>query len=118
MAWLVPDLFFGDVAETAAFDQPEQFFGEVGGVVSGALEGLAHEEHVCGVQGLSGIAVGYVASKQGAIKLVDFAVGAKDEACGIQVALGETLADTLQHLLEDIGHFKQRLRVCFGQAGG
>jgi hypothetical protein len=34
------------VAQTAAFDQAVEIFGEIGSVVAGAFEGLRHEEHV------------------------------------------------------------------------
>ena len=68
--------------------------------------------------GFLGIAVGNVAAEEVAVELVDLTVSAQDEAGGIQLALGESFADALQHLLQDIGHFEERLGVCFGEAGG
>lgn len=59
-------------------------------MVSGALQGLCHQQRVGTVLQVTGVVLD-VAAKQELVNLIDLTVGAKDEARGLQVTPNKTL---------------------------
>lgn len=108
---LIFDLAFWRVAHAAAFDQAEEFFGKVGGVVAGALERLRHQQDFGTVLDLVGL---QMSAKKRAMHLVNFAIGAQDLAGKFYVAAAEAFANLLQHFLKHFGHFEKLFEIQFG----
>ncbi len=99
-------------------NQVEEFFGQVFGVVTGALEGLRHEQDA-GAVGGDALAAGFeVAVEDGATGGVDFGVELENRLREVEVAGQESLVDLGEHFLKDVGHFDKIVGVFAGEAGG
>ena len=81
-----------DVADGVSADEVADFFGEIFGVIAGALEGLGHEDDL--QAGLAGDVFGIldVAEEDEVAEAVHFGVGAEDVDGFADVAGGEGVA--------------------------
>ena len=95
---------FEDVADGVAADEVADFFGEVLGVVAGALKRLSHEDDL--QAGLMGKTLGIldVAEEDEIAEAIDFGVGTEDIDGFGNVAAGESVANVGEHFFKDGGH--------------
>jgi len=95
---------FEDVADGVSADEVADFFGEVFGVIAGALERLGHKDDL--QAGLMGnvFRVFDVAKKNQIAKAIDFGVGAEDVDGLADLVIGEGDADIGEHFFEDGSH--------------
>ena len=80
------------MANTSAFHQVNQLFAQILSVVSGALEGLRHQQKVGAVvaAGVFGSAF-QVPVKDRAADLIDLRIGFQYPICRFQIAVDESL---------------------------
>ena len=95
---------FEDVADGVAADEVADFFGEILGVIAGALERLGHEDDL--QAGLAGDVFGIldVAEEDQIAEAIDFGISAKNVDGFADVAGGEGVTDVGEHFFEDGGH--------------
>jgi len=103
--------------QAAAFDQVEQFLAEVFGVVSGALDGLGHQQQIGAVVARALVGTAQVAPEDGMTGLVNFGIGADDPGGRIKIAAGKTAVDPSQHFFQDLGHLRKIVGI-FGLKAG
>jgi len=87
----------GSVADGASADEVADFFGDVLGVVSGALQRLRHQQDVNAVWSGAARLVLEMAEKNQIANAVDLAIAAQDGDGGAQVARTEGVRDLAQH---------------------
>jgi hypothetical protein len=109
-----------DVADGVSADEVADFFGEILGVVAGALERLRHKDDL--QAGLAGDVLGIldVAQEDEVAEAVHFGIGAEDVDGFTDLAVGEGVAAVGQHFFEDGRHLREVAGV-FGvdaSAGG
>jgi hypothetical protein len=96
-----------DVADGASADEVADFFGEIFGVIAGALERLGHEDDL--QAGLARHVFGIldVAQEDEIAQAVHVGVGAEYLNGLADVALGERGATVSEHLFEQRGHLRE-----------
>jgi hypothetical protein len=102
---------FEDVANGVAADKVANFFGEILGVVAGALQRLSHEDDL--QAGLVGEVLGIldVAEEDEVAEAIDFGIGAEDVDSLGNIAVGKCHADISKHFFEDGGHAGEVVNV-------
>ena len=90
------------MSQAMAFDQIEELFREIFGVVSGALQRLRNEENAYYV---GAVALAFqMTLKEGLPQLVKLAIHAEHLAGQSQVSRCKTVMDFFQHFLQHRGH--------------
>jgi hypothetical protein len=106
------------VADGVTADDVADFFREIFGVISGALERLGHEDDL--QAGLAGDVFGIldVAEEDEIAQAVDFGVRSEHVDGLADVAGGEGVADVAEHFFEDRGHVSEVASVVGVDASG
>ena len=102
---------FEDVADRVSAHEVADFFGEVLGVVAGALKRLGHEDDL--QTGLMGnvFRILDVAEEDEIAEPINFRVSAENVNGFGNVAIGKRSADVGEHFFEDGGHAREVARV-------
>ena len=109
---------FEDMADGMAADEVADFFGEILGVIAGALKGLSHEDDL--EAGLAGDVFWIldVAEEDEVAEAIDFGIGTKNVDGFADIAGGESVANIGEHLFQDGGHVGEVAAVIGIDAAG
>jgi hypothetical protein len=97
------------MADVYAFDEEENVFGDVGGVVGDAFEVVGDEDEIEGGAGgvVGAIDAGEKLAINGLFEVVDFVIGDEDGVGHFFVAADEGIETAADHGLDEAGHAGQ-----------
>jgi hypothetical protein len=88
---------FNFVTDALAFDQVQDFFGQVFGVVSGSFKRLGHQEEIRAVVTRSSIGAFQMTAKHVPASLIDLRVGLQHPIRRLDIAIDKSLMNALEH---------------------
>ena len=99
------------MAQAAAFDQAVEIFGEIGGVIASAFQGLRHQENFEARGIVGGGVFGQMLLEHGVADAVDVFVHLQNFAGAFEIELDKTAVNQIEHLAQDGRHFYELAHV-------
>ena len=110
--------FFWHVAQAASFNKAVEFFGKVGGVISGALQGLGHQKYFeAGSVALRCI-FSQVLLEHGVADAVDVFIHLQDFAGAFQIESDESFVNKVEHIAQNFRHGHELAHIGCGHFAG